>query len=90
MEQIKLKEFVESWNDAKEKASHFDKLAEKNKLKVIEYMTEHNLDTIKTENFIVTKRQMTRDSVNKSDLPEDIWKKYHKSSTYNTYSIKER
>ena len=90
MDQIKLKEYVSGWNDAKDKASHFEKLADKYKQKVIDYMIENNLDTIKTEDFIVTKRTTSRDSISKNDLPEDVWKKYYKTTTYDTYSIKSR
>lgn len=90
MEQIKIKDYVQSWYDAKEKASHFDKLAEKNKQKIISYMIEHSVDTIKTEDYIVSKKESSRESISKVDLPEDIWRKYCKTTSYSTYSIKER
>lgn len=90
MDQLKIKEYVQSWYEAKEKASHFEKLAEKSKQKIISYMIDNSLDSIKTEDYIVSKRESSRESISKSDLPEDIWKKYHKSTSYSTYSIKER
>ena len=87
---IKIKEAVEEWYKAKEKVAFHEKQVDKLRQKVIEYMKDKEVETIVTTNYIVSKRNMSRDSLSKKDVPEDIWKQYAKNLSYDAYYIKER
>lgn len=88
MDQIKEK--VSEWYKMKEQASFFEKKADKLRSDIMDYMKEINIDSILTTDYIVKKKEMSRESVTKKDLPEDIWKKYCKQLNYETLTIKER
>jgi hypothetical protein len=87
---VMIKEAVEEWYKAKEKVAFHEKQVDKLKQKVIEYMKEKEVETIVTTNYIVSKRVLSRDSLTKKDVPEDIWKKYARNLSYDAYYIKER
>lgn len=86
----KIKEAVEEWHKAKEKVAFYEKQSEKLKQQVIEYMKNKEVETLVTTNYIVSKKSMSRDSLSKKDVPDDIWKKYAKNISYDAYYIKER
>ena len=84
-----IKDRVTEWYKMKEQASFFEKKADKLRNEILEYMNEIKIDSILTTDYIVKKKEMTRESVTKKDLPEDIWKKYCKQLNYETLTIKE-
>lgn len=88
MDQIKEK--VSEWYKMKEQAAFFEKKANKLRSEIIDYMNDIKIDSILTTDYIVKKKEMSRESVTKKDLPEDVWKKYCKQLNYETLTIKER
>lgn len=86
----KIKEAVEEWYKAKEKVTFYEKQSEIFKQQVIEYMKNKEVETIVTTNYIVSKKSMSRDSLSKKDVPDDLWKKYAKNISYDAYYIKEK
>ncbi len=85
-----IKEKVSEWYKMKEQSAFFDKRANKLRNEIIEYMNEINIDSIMTSDYIVKKKEMSRESVTKKDLPQDVWDKYCKKLNYETLTIKER
>jgi len=86
----KIKEAVEEWYKAKEKVTFYEKQSEKLKQQVIEYMKNKEVESLVTTNYVVSKKSMSRDSLSKKDVPDDIWKKYAKNISYDAYYIKEK
>jgi len=86
----KIKEAVEEWYKAKEKVTFYEKQSEKLKQQVIDYMKNKEVETLVTTNYVVSKKSMSRDSLSKKDVPDDIWKKYAKNISYDAYYIKEK
>ncbi len=86
----KIKEAVEEWYKAKEKVAFYEKQSEKLKQQVIDYMKNKEVETLVTTNYVVSKKSMSRDSLSKKDVPDDIWKKYAKNISYDAYYIKEK
>jgi hypothetical protein len=86
----KIKEAVEEWYKAKEKVAFYEKQSEKIKQQVIDYMKNKEVETLVTTNYIVSKKSMSRDTLSKKDVPDDLWKKYAKNISYDAYYIKEK
>ena len=86
----KIKDSVEQWFKAKEKVSFYEKQSEKLKQQVIEYMKDKDVETLVTTNYIVSKKSMSRDTLSKKDVPDDVWKKYAKNISYEAFYIKEK
>jgi hypothetical protein len=81
---------ISEWNKYKNQISELEKKMEKYKSKVIQYMTENDLETINTDNFVIKSTKCSRESLSKKDLPKDIWNQYCKNSSYYIYKIVEK
>lgn len=90
MNDAQVKEAIEEWYKSKERVSFYEKQVDKIKQKVIEYMNEKGVDSLVTTNYTVSKKNMSRDTLAKKDVPEDIWKKYAKNISYDAFYIKEK
>lgn len=85
-----IKDRVNEWYKMKEQAAFFEKKANKLRNEILDYMNEIKIDSILTTDYIVKKKEMSRESVAKKDLPEDVWNQYCKKLSYETLTIKER
>ena len=53
-------------------------------------MEENDLDTIRTDDYVVTKKSMSRNFLTKKDMPEEVWQKYSRNKVFDSYYIKLR
>ncbi len=90
MNTTEIKDLVKKWYESKRKASEYEKLAEKTRDLIVSYMEEKSLDTIKTDDYVVTKKSMSRNFLTKKDMPDEIWQKYSTNKTFDTYYIRLR
>ena len=60
---------------------------EKHKNKVIAYMKNKEINSLVTSNYMVKCSNCSRESIAKKDLPPEIWQRYHKKSSYDTYKL---
>ena len=60
------------------------------KEEILQYMDEQNKDKISNKQFVVDRRQMKVERMSKSNCPEDVWKKYCKTSNYFVLNIKQQ
>jgi hypothetical protein len=81
---------LDRWYEIKENIALFETKLEKCKIVAENYMDEHNIDTISTNNITLTRRDLTRLSVSKKDLPEDIWDRYAKETSYKAFYINKK
>jgi hypothetical protein len=90
MDTSEIKNLVKKWYETKRKAAEYEKIAENTKDMIVSYMEENEVDTIKTDDYVVTKKSMSRNFLIKKDMPEDIWQKYSKNKVFDSYYIKLR
>ncbi|CAE8672901.1 unnamed protein product [Polarella glacialis] len=77
------------WSAAKKMSAEADKEIEACKTAVEATMVKTGVEAIKTARYEVTKRMQSRESVSRADLPQDIWAKFAKKSTFSVLSFKE-
>ena len=53
-------------------------------------MNKNGTDDIEGSTYRVTRSNVVRESVNKKDLPSDVWNRYCKKSSFFSYYIKEK
>jgi len=85
-----IRKHLEDWEKLKALISQYDKEMEKSKQKVIDYMKEKDIDTLVLDNIVVKSSKCNRESLAKSDVPADIWKKFCKESSYYVYKISKK
>jgi len=90
MDTTEVKDLVKKWYESKRKAADYEKIAEKTKDIIVSYMEENELDTIRTDDYVVTKKSMSRNFLTKKDMPEEVWQKYSRNKVYDSYYIKLR
>ena len=80
-----INETLEKFYETKQRIKELEEKAEKYK-KILEneLIIENK---IKGDKYTFKRKESKNERINKKDCPEDIWKKYSKSSTYFSYEI---
>jgi len=85
-----IRKHLEDWDKLKTLISQYEKDLEISKQKVIDYMKDKDIDTLVLDNIIVKASKCKRESLAKTDVPADIWKKFCKESSYYVYKISKK
>jgi hypothetical protein len=82
--------FLQNWNEAKIKISELERKCERYKRLADKVMDHKGVDVIKAGNITVKRKEISRSSVSKSDLPTALWDRYSKKSSYVAYYLTEQ
>jgi hypothetical protein len=82
--------FLQNWNEAKIKISELERKCERYKRLADKVMDHKGVDVIKAGNITVKRKEISRSSVSKADLPTDLWDRYSKKSSYVAYYLTEQ
>lgn len=82
-----IKMLIEEWYYFKKKVKDIESKLDECKESVITYMERNDIDTLKTDDYIVKKYEMERENITKKDLPSDLWEKYSRKTTTKMYKI---
>jgi hypothetical protein len=85
-----ISETLEKWYDIKKEIVTLEKKQEKYKEVVNSYLTRKQQSSVETETFSVSRRNNTRETVSKKDIPLDLWKRVCNRSTYQSLILKKR
>ena len=81
---------LEKYNDAKEQISILEKKLEKYKKYAEHIMDNEDKDEISNLKFSLTRRNMSRTTLSKDDIPKDIWNKYARNINYPMYILRKQ
>ncbi len=81
---------LEKYNDTKEQISILEKKLEKYKKYAERVMDDEDKDEISNFNFSLTRRNMSRTTLSKNDIPKDIWNKYARNINYPMYVLRKK
>ena len=84
----KLEDLMREWSKVKRQLYEIEEREKSIKSLVADIMNEKDTESIYTDNYKVTKKIQQRSTVSQKDLPEEIWKKYSKVSTFPVYYLK--
>lgn len=85
-----IENLLSKWYNAKQELFQLEKKIEKYKVLAENLMNKENIDVIKSEKYILQRKEMNRTSIGKKDLPEDIWNRYSKELFYNAFYISKK
>jgi len=81
---------LEKWNDTKEQISLLEKKLEKYKKYAERIMDNEDKDEIINSYYSLTRRNMSRMTLSKDDMPKDIWIKYSRNINYPMYILRKK
>lgn len=87
MSDDEIQSILKEWSDAKETISQLEKACKKYKAFVERLMNRADSNEIKTTEFTVKRRNMTRPFMTKDSVPAEIWKEYAQNISYPCYYI---
>lgn len=85
-----IENLLSKWYNAKQELFQLEKKIEKYKVLAENLMNKENIDIIKSEKYILQRKEMNRTTIGKKDLPEDIWNRYSKELFYNAFYISKK
>ena len=85
-----IENLLNKWYNAKQELFQLEKKIEKYKVLAENLMNKENIDIIKSEKYILQRKEMNRTTIGKKDLPEDIWNRYSKELFYNAFYISKK
>ena len=85
-----IENLLNKWYNSKQELSQLEKKIEKYKMLAENLMNKENTDVIKSDKYILQRKEMNRTIIGKKDLPEDIWNRYSKELFYNAFYISKK
>jgi len=80
---------LERWSDAKAEIAEIEKRIEKYKRLAMRVMNNQNNDVISSAYYTLKRKQISRYTISKRDVPENVWDKYAKPCSYSAYYLSE-
>jgi hypothetical protein len=84
---IEIKDILQKWADAKTEIAELEKNIEKYKRVVNRIMDQKGNNTITSSKFTLRRKEMSRSTMSKKNVPTEIWNKYSRPCTYKAYYI---
>ena len=84
-----ISKILKHWSDAKDEISELEEKISKYKRIMNKIMLQRERNQITDGNFTIKKREISRETVAKQDLPADVWYQYAKRITYPVYYLSE-
>lgn len=84
----KLEDLMKEWSKVKRQISELEDREKSIKELVTDIMKEEDVNSLYTDNYKVVRKIQKRSTVSQKDLPEDIWKKYSKTSEFPVFYLK--
>jgi predicted phage-related endonuclease len=84
----KLEDLMREWSKVKIKISELEDREKSIKTLVTDIMKDEGVDSLYTDNYKVTRRTQRRSTVSQKDLPEEVWRKYSKTSEFSVFYLK--
>jgi hypothetical protein len=81
---------LEQWYETKESISELEVKMEKYKKLAGRIMCKKDTNTISSDRYVLKKRDLSRETISKKDLPLDIWKNYCNKIDYSAFYISKK
>ena len=82
-----IDELLKKWYDTKQEISLLEAKCEKFKKYADKIMKDSNTHVLSNSMFTLQKKEMSRSSISKKNMPSELWNKYSTTSTFNTYNL---
>ena len=83
-----IENLLERWSNAKSEIADLEIKIEKYKKLATKLLKQNNTNELVTKKYKLTRTELSRKTMCKADVPDQIWEKYSHSCTYPVYYIK--
>ena len=80
---------LKQWNETKEVMSELELKMEKYKRLANRIMYMKDTNVLSDDKFTLKRKELSRETLSKKDLPIEIWNKYSNKVKYNAYYLKD-
>ena len=87
---IDIKNLIQKWAEAKTEIADLEKKINKYKRVVDRFMDEKGNNTVTSSDYTLRRKEMSRATISKKNVPKKIWDEYSKSSTYKAYYLSKK
>jgi hypothetical protein len=87
---IDIQNILQKWAETKNEIADLEKQIEKYKRVVNRFMDQKGNNTITSSQYILRRKEMSRATISKKNVPTEIWNKYSKPSTYKAYYLSKK
>jgi hypothetical protein len=81
---------LQKWSEAKNEIINLEKKIEKYKRIATSIMDQQGNNTVSSDDYTLRRKEMSRTTISKKNVPQDIWNKYSKLSKYKAYYLSEK
>ena len=78
---------LEKWSLARDQIADLEVSIEKYKRLAAKIMTHDDTNSISSDVYTLKKRDLSRQSLARADVPSEVWTKYAKSSKFSAYYL---
>lgn len=89
-DQDTISDLLERWDNAKKNLATTEARIEKYKKLAKRIMVKNGTNIIESGSYSLNKQAISRNSIAKIDVPEEIWNRYSKSSSYEAFYLKKK
>ena len=87
MNKTELDGFLENWYETKQEITKLENKIEKYKRIARKMMDENETDLLHNSTYKLARKDGSRTTIGKDDLPEDIWNRYSKKTYFTSFYI---
>jgi len=81
---------LQKWSEAKNEITNLEKKIEKYKRIATSIMDQQGNNTVSSDEYTLRRKEMSRTTISKKNVPQDVWNKYSKLSKYKAYYLSEK
>jgi diketogulonate reductase-like aldo/keto reductase len=81
---------LSNWAETKEQISQLEYDLEKYKKLATKIMHKNGIDTISNNTFTLSRRELSKQTLAKNDVPKDIWNSYSRTTKYNAFYLSKK
>jgi hypothetical protein len=81
---------LQKWSETKAEIIELEKKIDKYKRLASKIMDKNGDNTINSLEYKLIRKEMSRTTISKKDVPKEIWNKYSRNSIYTAYYLTEK
>lgn len=85
-----MDEYLRDWYNIKQELKRLEAFDAEYKRLMNDYMNQHDVNFVITsdEDIIVLRETASRDFLQKSEIPRDVWNRYKTTTTFNKFTVR--
>lgn len=84
-----IEDLLEKWHQAKQSISELETKCDKYKKLAEKILTTSGTSSISSSGYKLSKKNMSRETLAKKDVPNEVWNKYSRKVQYSAYYLTE-